>query len=256
MTTFKKGDLIKCINTEDHSGITEGKKYLVISIEDDFVCITDDHLWTGFPYDLECFELSHIEVGDYFRDKKDGNIHLCKCVVPTSIGNKLYTTHNTAFLDWQVEPYVWHGGFKEGDLVEIIHNGSMASKSYEEIYHSGDYAYIKSVGNFDVQLESLDGFSGASYMKEPCLKLVYRRDKTTIKNNSYQERFSSFSEYDEAQDILNILEDLPTETIEKYLELRREEVEIQAKRVKAKLNITFADNDLKDIHNEMKELFK
>lgn len=256
MTTFKKGDLIKCVNTNGHRGITEGKKYIVTSIDDDFVCITDDHLWTGFPYDLDCFELSKVEAGDYFRGKDDGNIHLCMSAVPTSIGDVLYLTHNTAFLDWQVEPYVWHGGFKEGDLVEIIHNGSMASKSYEEIYHSGDYAYIKSVGNFDVQLESLDGFYGASYIKERFIKLVYRRNNTVIKNDSFREGLDSFSVHDEAQEILNTLADIPTDVIEEYLELRKEEEDIQDKRAKAELTVTITNNDLKYIRKEMKELFK
>lgn len=256
MATFKKGDLIKCVDTKDYIGITEGKKYIVTSIDDDFVCITDDHLWTGFPYDLECFELSKIEVGDYFRDKNGGNIHLCKGATPTSIGNTLYITYNTAFLDWQVEPYVWHGGFKEGDLVEIIHNGSMASKSQGELYHTGDHAYIKKVNPCDVLLESLNGYFGASYIKEQYIKLVHRRNETIIKNESSQEMFRDLSKYDEAQEILDILEDIPTDVIEEYLELRKEEEDIEDQRTKAKLKVTFADNDLEDIRKEMKELFK
>ncbi len=256
MTTFKKGDLVRCVNTKDHRGITEGKKYIVTSIDDDYLFVTDDDLWNGYPYETECFELSKIEVGDYFRDKDSGNIHLCKRNTPSSVGDILYITHNSAFWVWQVEPYVWHGGFKEGDLVEIIHNGSMASKSYEEIYHSGDYAYIKSVGNFDVQLESLDGFYGASYIKERFIKLVYRRNNTVIKNDSLREIIYTSSVDDEAQEILDTLEDIPTDVIEKYLELRKEEEDIQDKRAKAKLTVTFADNDLEDIRKEMKELFK
>lgn len=256
MTTFKKGDLIKCVNTHGHRGLTEGKKYIVTSTDDDYLFVTDDDLWNGYPYESECFELSKIEVGDYFRDNDSGNIHLCKGATPTSIGNTLYITYNTAFLDWQVEPYVWHGGFKEGDLVEIIHNGSMASKSQGELYHTGDHAYIKKVNPCDVLLESLNGYFGASYIKEQYIKLVHRRNETIIKNESSQERFSDFSEYDEAQEILDTLEDLPTEAIEEYLELRKEEEDIQDRRTKAKLKVTFADNDLEDIRKEMKELFK
>lgn len=256
MPTFKKGDLIKCVNAKDHIGLTEGKKYLVTSIGEDYVCITDDQLWNSFPYDLDCFELSQIEAGDYFRDKKDGNIHLCTSATPTSIGDILYTTHSAAFLDWQVEPYVWHGGFKEGDLVEIIHNGSMASKSRGELYHAGDHAYIKKVNPCDVLLESLSGYFGASYIKEQYIKLVHRRNETIIKNESSQERFSDFSKYDEAQEILDTLADIPTEAIEEYLELRKEEEDVKDRRTKAKLNVTSADKELKYIRREMKEIFK
>lgn len=256
MTTFKKGDLVKCVNTKDHIGLTEGKKYIVTGTSEDYVFITDDSLWNGYPYEPECFELSQIEFGDYFRSKDDGNIYLCMSAAPTSIGNVLYLTHNTAFLNWQVEPYVWHGGFKEGDLVEIINNGSDAYKSQGELYRSGDRAYVRSVHKTDVQLESLDGFYDASYMQERFLKLVYRRNNTAVKNDSLRELIEPFSVDDEAQEILDTLEDIPTDVIEEYLELRKEEEEIEDQRTKAKLKVTFADNDLKDIRKEMKELFK
>ena len=85
MATFKKCDLIKCVNANGHRGLTEGKKYLVTSTIYDYVYITGDDLWVGFPYNSDCFELSQLEVGDYFRDKNDGNIHLCKGATPTSI---------------------------------------------------------------------------------------------------------------------------------------------------------------------------
>lgn len=256
MNTFKKGDLIKCVNTKGHRGLTKGKKYIVTGTSEDFVFFADDDLWNGYPYEPECFELSQIEAGDYFRDKKDGNIHLCTSATPTSIGDVLYTTYSAAFLDWQVEPVVWSGKFKEGDLVEIIHNGSMASKSQGELYHAGDHAYIKKVNPCDVLLESLNGYFGSSYIKEQYIKLVHRRNETTIKNESSQERFSDFSKYDEAQEILDTLADIPTDVIEEYLELRKEEEDIEDQRTKAKLKVTFADSDLKDIRKEMKELFK
>lgn len=238
MTTFKKGDLVRCVNTKDHRGITEGKKYIVTSTGDDCLFITDDDLWSGYPYEPECFELSQIEAGDYFRSNNDGNIYL------------------TAFLDWQVEPVVWSGKLKEGDLVEIINNGSNAYKSRGELYRSGDRAYVRSVNKTDVQLESLDGFYGASYIQERFLKLVYRRNSTAIKNDSLRDKIEPFSVDDEAQEILDTLEDIPTDVIEEYLELRKEEEEIEDQRTKAKLKVTFADNDLKDIRKEMKELFK
>lgn len=256
MTTFKKGDLVKCVNTKDHIGLTEGKKYIVTSTSEDYVFITDDDLWNGYPYEPECFELSQIEAGDYFRSNNDGNIYLCMSAAQTSIGDVLYLTHNTAFLDWQVEPVVWSGKLKEGDLVEIIHNGSNACKSRGEIYRSGDRAYVRSVNKTDVQLESLDGFYGASYMQERFLKLVYRRNNTVIKNDSLRDIIEPFSVDDVAQEILDTLEDIPTDVIEEYLELRKEEEEIEDRRTKAKLKVTFADNDLKDIRKEMKELFK
>lgn len=256
MNTFKKGDLVKCVNTKDHRGLTEGKKYIVTSTGDDYLFITDDDLWNGYPYEPECFELSQIEAGDYFRDEDSGNIHLCMSAAQTSIGDVLYLTHNTAFLDWQVKPVVWSGKFKEGDLVEIIHNGSRAKKSRGELYHTGDHAYIKKVNPCDVLLESLNGYFGASYIKEQYIKLVHRRNETIIKNEPSQERFSDFSKYDEAQEILDTLADIPTEAIEEYLELRKEAEEIEDQRTKAKLKVTFADNDLKDIRKEMKELFK
>ncbi len=256
MTTFKKGDLVKCVNTKDYIGLTEGKKYIVTCTGENYVCVTDDQLFAIFPYDLDCFELSQIEFGDYFRSKDDGNIYLCMSAAQTSIGDVLYLTHNTAFLDWQVEPYVWHGGLKEGDLVEIIDNGSMASKSQGELYRSGDRAYVRSVHKTDVQLESLDGFYGASYIQERFLKLVYRRNSTAVKNDSLRELIEPFSVDDEAQEILDTLEDIPTDVIEEYLELRKKEEGIEDRRTKAKLKVTFADNDLKDIRKEMKELFK
>lgn len=256
MNTFKKGDLIKCVNTNGHRGLTKGKKYIVTGTSEDLVFCADDDLWNGYPYEPECFELSQIEAGDYFRDKKDGNIYLCTSATPTSIGDILYTTHSAAFLDWQVEPVVWSGKFKEGDLVEIIHNGSMANKSQGELYHAGDHAYIKKVNPCDVLLESLDGFYGASYIKEQYIKLVHRRNETIIKNESSQERFSDFSEYDEAQEILDTLADIPTEAIEEYLELRKEEEEAKDRRTKAKLNVTSTDRELKYIRREMKEIFK
>ena len=256
MTTFKKGDLVKCVNTKDYLGITKGKKYIVRIAGENYVCITDDNLMEVFPYDLDCFELSQIEAGDYLRSKDDGNIYLCMSATSTSIGDVLYLTHNTAFLDWQVEPYVWHGGFKEGDLVEIINNGTYARKSRRERYRSGDRAYVRSVNKTDVQLESLDGFYGASYIQERFLKLVYRRNSTAIKNDSLRDKIEPFSVDDEAQEILDTLEDIPTDVIEEYLELRKEAEEIEDRRTKAKLKATFADNDLKDICKEMKELFK
>lgn len=256
MTTFKKGDLVKCVNTKGHRGLTEGKKYIVTSAGDDYLFITDDDLWSGYPYEPECFELSQIEAGDYFRDEDSGDIHLCMSATQTSIGDVLYLTHNTAFLDWQVEPVVWSGKLKEGDLVEIINNGSNAYKSRGELYRSGDRAYVRSVNKTYDQLESLDGFYGASYIKERFLKLVYRRDSTAIKNDSLRDKIEPFSVDDEAQEILDTLEDIPTDVIEEYLELRKEEEEIEDQRTKAKLKVTFADNDLKDIRKEMKELFK
>lgn len=256
MTNFKKGDLIKCVNTKGHRGLTKGKKYIVTSTDEEFVFFTDDDLWNGYPYEPDCFELSQIEAGDYFRDKKDGNIHLCTSATPTSIGDILYITHNTAFLDWQVEPVVWSGKFKEGDLVEIIHNGSRAKKSRGELYHTGDHAYIKKVYPCDVLLESLNGYFGASYIKEQYIKLVHRRNETIIKNEPSQERFSDFSKYDEAQEILDTLADIPTEAIEEYLELRKEEEDVKDRRTKAKLNVTSADKELKYIRREMKEIFK
>lgn len=256
MTNFKKGDLIKCVNTNGHIGLTEGKKYIVTGTSEDFVFFADDNLWNGFPYDPEFFELSKIEAGDYLRDKKDGNIHLCTSATPTSTGDVLYTTHSSAFLDWQVEPVVWSGKFKEGDLVEIIHNGSKAQKSQGELYRSGDRAYVRSVNRSDVQLESLDGSYGASYIQERFIKLVYRRNNTVIKNDSFRERLDSFSEYDEAQEILDTLADIPTEVIEEYLELRKEEEDAKDRRTTAKLNVTSVDKELKYIRREMKELFK
>lgn len=256
MTTFKKGDLVKCVNTKGYLGITKGKKYIVRIAGENYVCITDDNLMEVFPYDLDCFELSQIEFGDYFRSKDDGNIYLCMSAAQTSIGDVLYLTHNTAFLEWQVEPYVWHGGFKEGDLVEIIKNGTNACKSRREHYRSGDRAYVRSAHKTDVQLESLDGFYGASYIQERFLKLVYRRNSTAIKNDSLRDKIESFSVDDVAQEILDTLEDIPTDVIEEYLELRNEEEEIEDQRTKAKLNVTFADNNLKYIRKEMKELFK
>lgn len=256
MTTFKKGDLIKCVNTKGHRGLTKGKKYIVTGTSEDFVFFADDDLWNGYPYEPECFELSYIEVGDYFRSKNDGNIYLCMSATPTSIGDVLYLTHHTAFLDWQVEPVVWSGGLKEGDLVEIINNGSDAYKSRGELYRSGDRAYVRSVNRTDVQLESLDGFYGASYIQERFLKLVYRRNSTFLKNDSLRELIEPFSVDDEAQEILDLLEDIPTDVIEEYLELRKEEEDIEDRRTKAKLKVTFADSDLKDIRKEMKELFK
>ncbi|WAX15851.1 hypothetical protein EH93P2_00041 [Enterococcus phage EH93P2] len=256
MTTFKKGDLVECINTKDYLGITKGKKYIVRIAGEDYLLITDDDLRNGYPYEPECFELSQVEAGDYFCSKNDGNIYLCMSDAQTSIGDVLYLTHNTAFLDWQVEPYVWHGGLKEGDLVEIIDNGSDAYKSRGELYRSGDRAYVRSVHKTDVQLESLDGFYGASYMQERFLKLVYRRNNTAVKNDSLRELIEPFSVDDEAQEILDTLEDIPTDVIEEYLELRKKEEDIEDRRTKAKLKVTFADNDLKDIRKEMKELFK
>lgn len=256
MTTFKKGDLVKCVNTNDHRGLTEGKKYIVTGTSEDYLFITDDDLWNGYPYEPEFFELSQIEAGDYFRSNNDGNIYLCMSAAQTSIGDVLYLTHNTAFLDWQVEPVVWSGKLKEGDLVEIKDNGSYAYKAKGELYRSGDRAYVRSVNKTDVQLESLDGFYGASYMQERFLKLVYRRNNTVIKNDSLRDTIEPFSGDDVAQEILDTLEDIPTDVIEEYLELRKEEEEIEDQRTKAKLNVTFADNNLKYIHKEMKELFK
>lgn len=256
MTTFKKGDLIKCVNTKGHRGLTEGKKYIVTSTDEGFVFFADDDLWNGYPYEPECFELSQIEAGDYFRDEDSGNIHLCMSATQTSIGDVLYLTHNTAFLDWQVEPVVWSGKLKEGDLVEIINNGSNAYKSRGELYRSGDRAYVRSVNKTDVQLESLDGFYGASYIQERFLKLVYRRNSTAIKNDSLRDKIEPFSVDDEAQEILDTLEDIPTDVIEEYLELRKEEEDVKDRRTKAKLNVTSADKELKYIRREMKELFK
>lgn len=43
---------------------------------------------------------------------------------------------------------------------------------------------------------------------------------------------------------------------EEYLELRKEEEDIEDKRAKAKLTVTFSDKDSEDIRKEMKELFK
>lgn len=256
MATFKKGDLIKCVNANGHRGITEGKKYIVTSTDEDYLFVTDDDLWNGYPYEPECFELSKIEVGDYFRDEDSGNIHLCKRITPSSIGDILYITHSSAFWVWQVKPVVWSGKLKEGDLVEIIHNGSDAYKYRGELYHSGDHAYVRSINKHDVQLESLDGFYGASYMQERFLKLVYRRNNTVIKNDSIREIIYPFSVDDESQEILDTLEDIPTDVIEEYLELRKKEEDIEDKRAKAKLTVTFADHDLEEIHKEMKELFK
>ena len=47
MNTFKKGDLIKCVNTNGHRGLTEGKKYIVTSTSEDLVFFADDDLWNG-----------------------------------------------------------------------------------------------------------------------------------------------------------------------------------------------------------------
>lgn len=140
--------------------------------------------------------------------------------------------------------------------MEIIHNGSKAQKSQGELYRSGDRAYVRSVNKSDVQLESLDGSYGASYIQERFIKLVYRRNNTVIKNDSLRERLDSFSEYDEAQEILDTLADIPTEAIEEYLELRKEEEDAKDRRTTAKLNVTSVDKELKYIRREMKELFK
>ena len=140
--------------------------------------------------------------------------------------------------------------------MEIINNGSNAYKSRGELYRSGDRAYVRSVNKIYDQLESLDGFYGASYIQERFLKLVYRRNSTAIKNDSLRDKIEPFSVDDEAQEILDTLEDIPTDVIEEYLELRKEEEDANDRRTKAKLNVTSVDKELKYIRREMKELFK